>query len=323
MECRKNQHKLYAFDQSPLYRLKSRKKLATLFNTSLNDLERLAKRPDNYRHFILGKERDKSRQVEVPKPKLERIHRRLFNLLRRIMPPSYLHSGVKKRSYITNAAAHVGNSRLIKLDIQKFYPSTLGWHVFEFYFDVLHCSRDVAGLLTLLSVCRGHVPTGSCLSQVTAFYAHYKMFEAIYELTQSLGLTMTCYVDDIAISGEKANRSTLYRIRGILKQRGLQSPAKKEFVYEKGYPKEVTGSIVLDDGLRLPNKKHMGMHHEVSSILRMEDSTEKLRLLNVVIGRAVAGSQSDPKLVTRIKSLLQEKTRVARIIEKKSTQKLH
>jgi len=311
-----SRRKRYLLDQSPIYKLKSRRQLAALFDMPLNDLERLAKRPDNYRIFTIGKDKGKSRKVEAPKARLERVHLRLFHLLTRIQPPSYLHSGVKGRSYISNAKAHIGSSRLISLDIRKFFPSTLGWHVFEFFHEVMHCSKDVAGLLTALSTVENHVPTGSCLSQTIAFYAHYRMFEEICALTESLGLTMTCYVDDIAISGEKANRAALYKVRGVLRKRGLESPRKKEHVYDTGHPKVVTGSIVVNQGLRLPNRKHKNIHEESERILKLDDSDEKVKLLEVAIGRAVAGSQSDPALSQRVTALLQEKKRLTKLLAK-------
>ncbi len=310
------QFKRYPLHQSPLYKLNSRRKLAELFGLPLIDLERLARRKDNYRVFTIGRASVKSRQVEVPKARLERIHRRIFNLLSRVAPPPYLHSGIKGKSYITNARAHLGSQRLITLDIRSFFPSTLGWHVFEFFHEVMKCSRDVAGLLTTLVTYDNHIPTGSCVSQLMAFYAHCTMFDEIYALANSLGLSMTCYVDDIAISGNRANRSTLYKVRGILKRRGLQSPSRKERVYDPGYPKLVTGSVIYGDELRLPNKKHKRLHEEIKQILSMPDSSEKLRKIIISVGRAVAASQSDTAMEKWVGLLNQEKMRVRKVLSK-------
>ncbi len=310
-----SKHKIYSLDQSPLYKLRTRRKLAALFGLSVNELEKLADRPDNYRLFVIGKDKNKPRQVEEPKPYLERIHRRLFNLLTRVEPPVYLHSGIKGKSYISNAEQHIGSDTLISLDIKKFFPSTLGWHVFEFFHDLMQCSSDVAGLLVKISTCHGHIPTGSCLSQILAFYAHYEMFEEIYNLTSSKGLKMTCYVDDIAISGKNASKSDLYQIKGILNKRGLKSHPRKEIIFRKGIPKEVTGSIVLQDGLKLPNRKHKKIHDEVISISKLDDSKEKLNLINRTMGRLIAASQSDPKLCSYVKSLRCEKNRVKKMVE--------
>lgn len=317
MPSQKSRRKRYPLNQSPIYKINSRRKLASLFYYTPKNFKKLAENADNYyRVFSKCDAKGKSRTFEVPIPPLDKIHCRLFKLLRRIEPPSYLHSGVKGRSYITNATMHIGCSRMITLDIYKFYPSTSFWHVFEFFHDVMHCSRDVAWQLTAISTYRSHVPTGSCISQFIAFFAHYKMFEEIHSLTSSLKLTDTCYVDDITISGDKANRSTLYKVRGCLKKRGLCSPRKKENVFDIGYPKTVTGSIVIDDGLRLPNRKHKKIHEEIEQLLKAEDTKEKLKLLESTLGRAIAGSQSDPTLEKRVITLTQEKKRLESLLVK-------
>jgi len=313
-----SRRKIYPLNQSPLYKLKSRRKLAALFDMPVRELESLAKRPDNYRKFAIGKETDKPRKIEEPKARLERVHRRLFNLLRRIEPPEYLHSGVKGKSYITNAKEHIGSDTLITLDIRQFFPSTLGWHVFEFYHEIMRCTRDVSGLLTTLSTCDNHVPTGSCLSQIIAFYAHYHMFEEMFARTSSQGLKMTCYVDDITISGKNANGTVLYQVRGILKKRGLVSHPKKERIFGKGCPKEVTGSIIVNSGLRLPNRKHKKIHEEIDIVLKQEDTEHKLKAINVVLGRVVAACQSDSLLTQKVGSLIQERNRLVKLLKKSS-----
>lgn len=311
-------HRSYKKNQSPLYKLRSRRKLASLFGMTIKELESLANRNDNYRVFFIGKNKDKPRQVEEPKPHLKRIHHRLFKILQRIEAPEYLHSGVKGKSYLTNAKAHVGMDRLLKLDIKKFFPSTLTWHVFDFFHNVMLCSRDVSGLLAKLSTCNGHVPTGSSLSQILAFYAHYSMFEEMNNIAINRDLNMTCYVDDITISGTRINRELLFEMRGILKRRGLTSHPDKEYVYLNAAPREITGSIVDGVGLRLPNIKHQNIYKEIKSFLLSNDNCEKLKTIERLIGKVVAAAQADAGMNMRLESLKQEKNRLQRVIGNKA-----
>lgn len=311
-----SKYRVYKRNQSPLYKLRSRRKLAALFGMTIKELESLAKRDDNYRIFYIGKSKNKPRKIEEPKPHLKRIHHRLFTLLQRIQAPEYLHSGIKGKSYITNAKVHIGSERLLKLDIKEFFPSTRSWHVFDFYCNVMLCSRDVSGLLTKLSTCNGYVPTGSSLSQILAFYAHYNMFEEINALTIDNGLCMTCYVDDITISGSSLNRKLLFKIRGILNHRGLISHPEKEHVYLNTAPREVTGSIVDAVGLRLPNFKHLNIHDDISSLLLSKDNCEKINKVERLIGKVVAAAQADVGMHTKLESLMQEKKRLRRVVGK-------
>ena len=116
----------YTIDQSPLYRLATKKKLAQLLHTSVRSMLSIVKRGDkNYNVFEIS-QRGKNRTVEHPKTYLEKIHKRLFKILRRIKTPEYLHSGIRGRSYISNAKAHRGNHPVAKIDIKGFYPSTTG-----------------------------------------------------------------------------------------------------------------------------------------------------------------------------------------------------
>lgn len=305
--------KSYDINQSPFFKLRNKRKLASLFDTPLHEILSLIRRNDNYRVFMIQKNTPKSRQVEVPKPQLERLHRRTFNLLARIETPKYLYSGVKGRSYIDNARQHVGQVRLITLDIERFFPSTKGWHVYQFFHEVLKCSPDVSNLMASICTYDDHVPTGSCLSQIVAFFAHFNMFEAINDLAKERNLVFTCYVDDIAISGNQANRSLLFELRGILSSRGLRSKKEKEYAFDIGYPGRVTGSIVTENGLKLPNTKHRQIHEETLLLSSQADSPEKLDKVIQVLGRAIAASQVDQAALTRVVTLVQEKNRIKRI----------
>ena len=67
-------------DQSPLYALSSRKSLATLLGTELGRLQALADQPDNYRVLPI-ENAGKKRVIEIPKPALRQVQRRIFELL--------------------------------------------------------------------------------------------------------------------------------------------------------------------------------------------------------------------------------------------------
>jgi hypothetical protein len=84
---------------------------------------------------------------------------------------TYLHSGVRGRSYLTNAKAHVAGEQVIKTDVCSFYHSTTTRHVFVGLPREFKCSGDVARLIANISTYRGHLPTGSPVSMLLTFYA--------------------------------------------------------------------------------------------------------------------------------------------------------
>jgi len=185
-----------------------------------------------------------------------------MTLLSRLEPPPYLHSGTKKRSYLTNAAAHIGKGVVVKTDISKFYQTTTRHQVFIGLIREFKCSGDVAMLIAELCTYEGHVPTGSPASMLLAFYAHKQAFDAQYVRAVKEGSTFTLYVDDITLSGEFINLRALCSITKTLRGAGLK--CHKTHLFEKESPKVVTGAIIANDGLRLPNRRHLRITQGIS-----------------------------------------------------------
>lgn len=292
--------KTYLLDQCPLYRMQSRRKMAQeIFNTELTLLERLANRASNYRVFGI-QQGEKTRQVEVPKPILERIHRRLFALFERIEKPDYLQSGVKGRSYITNARLHVGPVPLVKIDVKKFYPSVDSAKVYRLFHESLHCSPDVAGLLTRLTTYDGHVPTGSCVSQLLAFFATKPMFDELNDLAANHELRFSCYVDDMTFSGACATPAFLWAAKQIVHSHGFRYHKYHCYTAEQG--KLVTGVLVCADSIGiLPSKEHAlwRQTHDLGS----GNLEQRLTAVNSLIGSVVAAGQIEARLLVRLKRL--------------------
>src|SRR5688572_19552866 len=85
-------------EQSPFFRLKSRKKLAVLLNSSLPELEKFTL-DSNYKLKERGSAK-KPRPVQDPVFDLKKIHKRITKLLMRTAVPDYLKSGIKRSSNI-------------------------------------------------------------------------------------------------------------------------------------------------------------------------------------------------------------------------------
>ena len=84
------QHKIYRLESSPLYKLRSKRKLCDLLKTELSCVKKLLK-TNNYR--INNKKKpnsDKVRTIYAPKPQIKKIQKRLQILLARIELPEYL-----------------------------------------------------------------------------------------------------------------------------------------------------------------------------------------------------------------------------------------
>jgi hypothetical protein len=269
--------KSYPITQSRLYGLSSKKRLASLLGFDLTALRDLVKQPDNYSVYTILQGNGKPRKIEEPKPEMKRLHSRLGELLSRIVPPPYLHSGTKGRSYVTNATAHIGRGRVIKADLSKFYPSTTYHHVFVGFLREFKCSGDVARLLADICTYGGHVPTGSPASMLVAFYSHKQIFDQLHRRMEAKGFTLTVYVDDLTISGRQLNGSHLCPVKRSFQSVGLK--CHKVRSYGPHESSVVTGAVVTNDGLRLPRRRHQNIGDSLRR-LREASSYEEIQAIS-------------------------------------------
>jgi retron-type reverse transcriptase len=277
MQHTSNKRKRYAINQSPFYRLGNRRKLANLLGMTVVDLRRLSKQRDFlYSEFDVKKKNGGSRGVENPRRDLKLLQARVARLLCRIEPPDYLFCPVKKRCYVSNAAQHLGQRVVHCLDIKRYYPSTPARRVFWFFNKVMQCTPDIAGLLTSLSTYKEHLPTGSPLSPILAFFAFYDLWEGISRQCSSHGYRLTVYVDDVTISGKEAiDLGFLWEIKKAIYGVGLRYHKEKHYA---GMPAEITG-VIVDGGRLVAPHRQLKKVHEIKVALRQPLDLKQAELL--------------------------------------------
>lgn len=278
----------YPLNQSLFYRLSSKRKLADLLGFDVPDFSNLIDK-SNYHEF----KNKKGRLIQHPLKKgaLDSIHKRIAKLLARVELPNYLYS-CKGRSYVLNAAAHAANVPLIKTDISKFYPSTSFSSIFSLFRNSFKCSPDVAWLLAQLCCFNGrHLPTGSYLSGIVAFLTHKPMFDEIYAFSLKHGCTMTCFVDDIVLSGPKATKTLLQEVCEIIRRHSLIANHDKSITFPANKPRIVTGVVISPSGLSVPNKRLRAIRSDRELIKHTKNSREKNRLIESLQGRLQAAKQ--------------------------------
>ncbi len=292
--------KRHPLHQSQLYKVTSPGELAKRVGVELSELEDLANRDDNYKRFKIGKQ--KKRAVQEPKDRLKKAHLKIARWLGRIETPGYLHSAVRGRSYITNARAHSAETNLVKVDIRSFFQNVTTHAVYLFFAQTMRCRNDAAMLLAKLLTVDGHLPTGSPVSPILSYFAHKRMFDAIAELADELGLRFTVYVDDMCLSGEKAVRATLFRVRGIIAKHGLRSHKCRYF--PAGVPRVVTGSALTHQGIRLPHRRHLRIKEAFDALHKMPDGGAREKAINALRSRLYEAAQLEPVWADRARSLL-------------------
>jgi Reverse transcriptase (RNA-dependent DNA polymerase) len=273
--------KKYPISQSCFYKLQSKRKLFEILNIERSRLANLLDDKTSYRVFTLN-EGGKQRLIEEPVGELRRLHDRLLSLFSRIELPPYLHSGVKGRSYLSNAKAHTGNGKILKTDVKKFFPTTTHHQVFVGLLTLFKCAGDVAKLLADLCTYQGHVPTGSPISMPVAFIANKQLFDGLYIRMQQKGVRLTIYVDDITISAPSLTRLHFCPIKGALRGAGHHAH-KTRFFGAK--PALVTGVIVKGNDTVLPNRRHLKIIQGIKSLDSPMLDEARSRIATSLIGQ--------------------------------------
>ncbi len=304
----------YVLDQSRLFRLQSKARLAELLRVELKDIRHLLANGDsNYDVFTKAQDNGKPRIIESPKPELKELHQRLQLLFSRIKTPDYLHSGIKGRSYITNAAAHVGGRWGAKTDIAKFYPSTTHRQVYVGLMREFKCSGDVSKMLADLCTYDGHIPTGSPISMSLAFYSHKQTFDQIYLAMLKRGISMTVYVDDLTLSGAFRMGLPLALLKKAISSIGLSCHKTKRFSFDR--PIVITGVVVAEGTLRLPNKRHLKIADNLRLMSDESDLDQRRILAPRLLGQINEAASVDERFSRRSQNLRNLVSRLTQPVE--------
>jgi len=274
--------------------------------TTVAVLERLANSGDTYKLWTT----DAARDVQQPVPELQRLHGRVHLYLSRVEVPDYLHSPVKHRSYVTNARVHAGAAPSVKIDIRKFFQSVPRTAVYRFFLDEMKCAGDVSAMLAKLLTYGDFLPTGSSSSPIIAYYAFRNMFDEIASFARQSDLVLTCYVDDLTLTGAASLGDTIKSLQQIIGRYGLRSHKVKMFA--AGKAKIITGVVVEGSSVKLPNKRHKAIADGFDELDQTTGPAERLRILNRLVSRLHEAGMIEPTFKARARTLELERSQTRR-----------
>lgn len=275
----KSKFKQYNLDQSPFYCLQSKRKLAILLTIDLSKLRKLTQSDNLYiEQNKVDSKRGKIRLIQEPKPELKRVQKRIERLLKKIKLPDFIHSPAKRRSYITNAQSHINAPVVRRLDIKEFFSSTQSKHIYWFFHGQMKCSPDVADALTKLLTFKNCLPTGSPSSPILSYFGYTTMWKAISEIVQDASCTITVYMDDVTISGKNVPDKIIWQIKKQFYRYGLRDNKNKEKQYPRKSVRAVTGIIIKDGRLKVPNRQHKKMYDTRKQICKEADLVKQKEL---------------------------------------------
>ncbi len=177
----------------------------------------------------------------------------------------YLHSSVKKRSYVSNAFDHTGDKYVLAIDLKDFYPSVSLDKLHAFFCEEFKLPSDIAMIYSLLSTIKGddgnrRLGQGISQSSTLAFLVNYKLFNYLYNESEKKGIQMSIYVDDITFSSEsEIPQDFIDRLFGLIKSNGMAIKKEKVHSYKLSSCKNITGVYITRDKTRVANRKKREM----------------------------------------------------------------
>ena len=229
----------------------------------------------HYHYSIRPKRSGGVRLLEMPKPRLKELQRRILTgILDSIPVHPAVHGFVKGRSIVSFAAPHAGKAVVLRLDLQDFFPGfpaarvqalfrTLGYP--EQVADRLGgiCTnavpRDVWNVRPLeiaarewqaarILYARPHLPQGAPTSPALANLTAYRLDCRLTGLAKTAGAVYTRYADDLAFSGGEEFARLVERFSAhaaaVAIEEGFSVNHHKTRIMRQGVRQQLAGIVV-------------------------------------------------------------------------------
>jgi RNA-directed DNA polymerase len=234
----------------------------------------------HYRYAFVPKKTGAPRLIEIPKPKLMAIQRRILHEILDLVPAhDSAHGFVSGRSCLSAAQVHAGEGIVVTVDLKDFFLNTRLSRVHHI-FRSLGYPWAVARVLTgLCSSCTPrsvfsrvpiaqrhdwltqkvhqspHLPQGAPTSPALANLAAWHLDVRVLGLAKTCGANYTRYADDLAFSGDLdfaiKIKPFLAGIEDIANSEGFVLNSRKTRIMRRGGCQRVTG-IVVNDHINVP-----------------------------------------------------------------------
>ncbi|MBY6362638.1 reverse transcriptase family protein [Rhodococcoides corynebacterioides] len=256
-------------------RYASAAELAASLDVTLDELDwfadlqgRLCRAPTPLRHYralTIPKSAGAHRLLEIPKPRLREMQRRVLRrIVERIEPHDAAHGFRRGRGVHTFAAPHRQQDVVIRMDVRNFFP-TITFARIRGVFAA--CGYPDAVAAVLAGICttslpvdearplpwreatdlRGrHLPQGAPTSPALANLVARGVDRRLAGLARARGLAYTRYADDLALSGPSSTdvRTVIGTVDRILRQEGFTPNEAKTRVRRSHRRQSMTGLVV-------------------------------------------------------------------------------
>lgn len=281
-------------------------KLYMLSNNRKSRRRRNRKAYSNYHKVVIHRGRGhKNRILSVPNDFLKLVQRRILDrCLYKLEVSEYSTAYCKGKSLADNAAPHVGQEYVVKLDISHFFDSIDDYMVFM-VLRQLKLSNRATSLLTNLCVYNCKLPQGAPTSPYIANLVMKHFDEKLGAWCTERNIIYTRYCDDMTFSGSKESMTQsglTAKVRSMLCRMGFSLNSEKTSFISSSQQQKITG-IVVNDKMHIPKQMKRNIRQEVyyckkygvsDSLSHRNDDVSPETYLHSLLGRISFVLQIEP-----------------------------
>ena len=232
-----------------------------------------------YRSFTISKRSGKPRQISEPLPNLKLIQDYILKSILENEDVSIFAKAYKRKSnLIENTRYHVGQPKVVTLDIKDFFSSITKEDVFKIFLNMGY-SELLSDLFSKLCTLNYSLPQGASTSPYLSnlFLKNFDNIVADYCLPQNIKYTR--YADDITFSGIFDHELIINFIRENLSVYKLELNESKIKVMLPNQRQIVTG-IIVNEKIQIPRKERLKIRQEVYHIRKrtLESHIEEAKI---------------------------------------------
>ena len=265
---------------------------------------------EHYHKVSVPKKKGGHRQLQVPDSLLKTVQRNISRHVLQKFPVSSYAMAYKKGGDIRkNALPHVGQKKLLKLDIHDFFGSITYLSVYNLAFPGAYFPPQVRTLLANLCCYRDCLPQGAPSSPYISNLVMRSFDEYMGDWCARRRIVYTRYCDDMTFSGDFDTGEVRRKVRGFLRVLGFELNNQKTKVVGYGKQQTVTG-IMVNEKIQLSKAYRRNLRQEIYYCLKYgvkahlerksgkkDITTEEscCRYLRVLMGRIAYVLQVNPE----------------------------
>ena len=207
---------------------------------------------DHYSRIVIPKRNGSPRFLLVPDSLLKQVQKNLLHhVLEKIPISPYAKAYYRKASVMRNAAAHVRQKQVLRLDIEDFFGTICFPMVYQHAFPWSFFPPAVRTLLTHLCCYQDYLPQGAPTSAAVSNLVMKPFDEYIGQWCTERNIVYTRYCDDMVFSGDFDARTVKNKVQNFLQTMGFNLNQRKTRLVNQHQQQLVTG-LVVNEKVQVP-----------------------------------------------------------------------